>query len=137
MAEIADDVLHHYDRSIDDHPEVQRSQRQQVSRDMTKVQTDGGKQQRKRDCERDDERTANIPQEHKEDDHDEDDALAQVMQHRVRGVVKKIAAVEKGYDLYAWRKNAVVELVDLLVDAFKCELRVVAFLQKDDTFDDI
>src|SRR6202011_4670436 len=60
-----------------------------------------------------------------------------VMQHRMGGVVKQIAAIEEWNDLYAVRKDAIVEFVDLLVNTFQSELRVLALLQKNNAFDDV
>ena len=101
MAEVADDVLDHHDGAVDDHAEVQRAEREQVCGDMAKVEADGGKQQRKRNGERDDERAANIPQKEEQNDDNEDDAFGEVMQHGVGGVVQEIAAIEEGDDLDA------------------------------------
>ena len=102
---MADDVLYHHDRAVHDHAEVERSQRQQVGRNMTEVETDRSEQQRKRNGERNDQCSANIAEEEKEDDHHQDDALGQVVQHRVRGVVQQVAAVEERNDLHSRREE--------------------------------
>ena len=47
----------------------------------------------------------------------QNDAFGQVVQHRVRGVVHQIAAVEKRNDLHAPRQDVIVQLVHLVVDA--------------------
>ncbi len=59
------------------------------------------------------------------------------MQHRVRGVVKEVAAIQKRDDLDALGKYPGVEFVDLFVNTFKGELRVVPFLKSNDAFDDV
>ncbi len=59
------------------------------------------------------------------------------MQYRVGRVVKKLAAIEERDDLDAGGKDMVVEFVDLLVDALKRGVGVVAFLQEDDAFNDV
>ena len=46
------------------------------------------------------------------------------------GVVEQIAAVEEGNDLDAGREDAVVEFVDLFVDAFEDVVGVGALLQR-------
>ena len=53
------------------------------------------------------------------------------MQHRVGGVVEKVAAVEEGYKLYARRQDARVEFVDLFVNPCQSKLGVVALLELD------
>ena len=47
---------------------------------------------------------------------DQNDALGQVVQHRVRGVVHQFAAVQERNDLHARRQNVVVQLLDLGVN---------------------
>ena len=46
----------------------------------------------------------------------QDDALGQVVQHRVGGVVHQVAAVEERNDLHARRQNVLVQLLDFRVD---------------------
>ena len=46
-----------------------------------------------------------LPRKNKQDDHHQDDALGQVVQHRVRGEVDQIAAIEEGNDLHALGQN--------------------------------
>ena len=97
--------------AVDDHAEVERTEREQVGGNVAQVKTDGGEEQCKRNGERDDDRAANIPKKEEQNDDDEDDAFGEVMQDRVRGVVQQIAAVEERNDLHAMRQNVVVELV--------------------------
>ena len=136
-AEMADDVLHHDHRAVDHHAEIKRAQRQQVGRDMTQIKTDGGKQQRERNGERNDQRAANIPQEEKENDHHQDDALGQIVQNRVGGVMQQIAAIQEGNDLDSLGQNLIIELFDLGVNAHQGRIGVVALLQQYDALDHI
>ena len=119
LAEMADDVLDHDDGAVDHHAEIQRAEREQVGGSVAQVQADRGEEQRKRHGERDDERAAHVAKEEEQDDDDEDDAFGEVVEHGVGGVVQQVAAIEKGNDLDAGRKDVVVEFGDLLVDAFE------------------
>ena len=82
--------------------------------------------QRERNRQGDDDRPAHIPEKQKQDDDDQDDALGQVVQHRVRRVVQQIAAIEERNDLHARRQNVIVQLLHLLVDAFEGLVRIGA-----------
>ena len=105
VAEVADDVFDHDDRAVDDHAEVERAEREQVGGNVAQVEADGGEEQRERHGERDDERAAHVAEEEEQDDDDEDDALGQVLEHGVGGVVEQIAAIEERNDLDAGRKD--------------------------------
>ena len=102
---MADDVLDHDHRAVDDHAEVQRAEREQIGGNVAQIQADGGEQQSEGNGERDDDSAAHIAEEEKQDDDDEDDAFAEVVQHRVGGVVEQVAAIEEGNDLDAGRKD--------------------------------
>src|ERR1035438_5126308 len=136
-AEVADDILDHHHGAFHHHAEIERAERKQVGRNVIQVEADGREQQRKRNSERDDERAARVAQEHEKDQGHQDDALGEVVQHRVRGEVNQDAAVEEGNDLHAGRQDAVVELVDLGVDGVEGFVGVGAFAQKDDAFHDV
>ena len=82
-SDVADDVFNHDDRAIDDHAEVERAERKQIGGNAFQVETDGGKQQRKRDGRGDNEGAADVAQKQKQDDRDQDHAFGQIVQHRV------------------------------------------------------
>ena len=66
------------------------------------VEADGREEQREGNGDRDNQRTAYIPQEEKQNHDDENDAFGQVVQHRVGRVsADRSRAIEEGYDLYA------------------------------------
>ncbi len=46
--QMANDVLHHHDCAIHDHPEIQGAQREQIRWNFSQVQANRGEQQRKR-----------------------------------------------------------------------------------------
>ena len=58
----------------------------------------------------------------------------QVVQHRVRGVVDQIAAIQERHHLDARRQDVAVQLLHLGVDALQCGIRFRAFAQQHDAF---
>ena len=129
---MADNVLHHDHGTIDHHAEIERAQRQQVGRNMAQLKADRGKQQGERNGERNDDCPANIPQKQKENDHHQDDALGQIVQNRMRGVVQKIAAIKKGNHLDSLGQNLVVQFFDLGVDSLQGRIGIISLLQQHD-----
>src|SRR6516164_11006336 len=131
---MADNVLHHHDGAVDHHPEVQRTEGEKIRGNMLQVKADRCEQQRERDGERNNQRAANVPEEEKENDDDEDDSLCQVVQDRVGGEVHQVAAVDEGNQLHALRKNMIVQLLNLFVDAFQYRLSIGSLLQQRNAF---
>ena len=129
---MADNVFDHHHRAVHDHSEIQRAERQQVCGNALQVEARRGEQQRKRDGQRDDDRSADIPEKQKEDDDDQDDAFRKVVQHRVRREVHQIAAVDKWNNLHAGRQNAVIQFLDFRVDSGERLVRICAFAQEHD-----
>ena len=137
VAEVADDVFDHDDGSVDDHAEVKGAEREEVGRDVAEVEADGGEEQRERDGDGDDERAAQVAKEEEEDDGDQDDAFHEVMEDGLGGEGEEGAAIKEGDDGDAPGEDAVVEFLDLGVDAFEGLVGVLAFLQEEDAFDDV
>ncbi len=127
MAHVADDVLHHDDRAIHNHAEIQRAKGQQVCWNAFQLETRRGKQQRKRDRQGDDERSTNIPQEQKQNDNHQNDAFREIVEHGMRGVVDQITTVDERNYLYPGRQDVVVQLFDLGMDSGQCIVCVCAF----------
>ena len=100
----AHDVLDHDHRAFHDHSEIERSQRQQIRGNPGNLKTDGGEQKREGNGQRDDQRAADISEKDKQDDRDQDDSFGQVVQHRMRGQMHQVAAVEERDHLDARRK---------------------------------
>ena len=119
MRKMADDVLDHDDRAIDHHAEVQCAERKQIGGNMVEVEADGGKQQRERDGERNDDRPSHVAQEDEENDGDEDDAFGEIVLDGLNRVFHKHGAIKEGNNLHSLGQNAIVELVDLLVNALQ------------------
>ena len=135
---MAHDVFHHDDRAVHHHAEIQRAQRQQIRGNVTQVEADGSKQQRKRNRQRDDERAAHIAQKQEQNDHDQNDSFGQVVQHRVRRVVHQIAAIQIRNDLHARRQDVHRSAaIDLGVDRLQRGGGVRALAQKHDSFDHV
>ncbi len=137
MAEMANDVLDHDDRAVDDHAEVQRAEGEQVGGDVAEVEADGGEHQREGDRDGDDQGAAQVPEEDEEDDDDQDDALGQVVEDGGGGEMEEIAAIEERDDLHAGRENVIVEFLHLGVDSLEGGVGVLALLEEDDAFDDV
>ncbi len=91
---VAKDVLDHHDRAIDDHAEVECAQREQVRGDMAQIEKDRGEEQREGNRDGDDQRAAHVAQEQKQNQGDQQDAVGQIAQDGVRGVVHQFASVE-------------------------------------------
>ncbi len=133
-AQMAHDVFDHDHRAIDHHAEIERAQRQQVGRNMVQVEADRGEQQRERNGERHDERAAKVAEEQKQNHGNQNDALGQVVQHGVRGVMHQVAAVEERNDLHAGRQDVIVQFFDLVVNAGQRGVGIGAFAQQHDAF---
>ncbi len=103
MAHVAENVLHHDDGAVHHHAEIQRAKGQQVCGNALQLETRRRKQQRKRDRQGDDECSTNIPEKQKQNDHDQNDAFGEIVQHGMRGVVDQITPVDERNDLYAGR----------------------------------
>ncbi len=104
---------------------------------MSQVQADGGEQQRKRNGQRNDNGAANVPQKQEQNDDDQGHAFGKIVQHRVRGVVNQIVAVQIRNDLYAGRKDVLIQPLHHGVKIFQHGGRVGALAQKDDALDHI
>ena len=87
---VAHHVLDHDHRAIDDHSEVQRTQREQIRGNVAQVKADGGEHKRKRNGEGDNDGAAHIAQEEKKDDRNQDHAFSQVVFDGFDGVGNKV-----------------------------------------------
>ena len=96
------------------------------------VEQDRSKKKRERNGERHDERTANVAQEQEKHDDDQDDALAQVVQHGVGGEVHQVAAVKVRDDLDARRQHVAVDEIHLFVQGRQGLFGIGAFAQQHD-----
>ncbi len=132
VRQMAHDVFNHHNRAIHHHAEIERPQRQQVGGDAFELKAGGREQQREGNRQSDDNRSPHIPQKQEENNHHQNDALPQIVENRMGGVMHQIAAVEKGNHRYAVRKYAMVQLVHLRVDTFQHRVRIGAFAEEND-----
>ena len=65
---MTDDVFDDHYSSVNDHSEIQRTQREQVRGNLVEVEANGSEEQREGDGQSDDDRTTDIAQEEEEDD---------------------------------------------------------------------
>ncbi len=114
--EVAEDVFHHDDGGVDDDAEIDGAERQKIGVLALQHQDDDGEEQGEGDVRADDERAAQVAQEHPLDEEHEDAAEDQVVQHRVGGDVDQRTAIVIGDDLHPGRQAAVaVQLGDFLL----------------------
>src|SRR5580698_5010082 len=132
-----DDILHHHYRSIYHHSEVQSAERKQVRWNMAQVQKDRCEQQRERNGQRDDESRPSIEQKQKQNHRYQDHALGEVVHHGVQREVQQVAAIQHRNHLHARRKDAMIQLVDLLVNGFQSRFFVGAFAHQDTALDHV
>src|SRR5262249_18259375 len=137
MRQQADDVLHHDDGAFDDHPEVERAERQQVGGNVAQVEADRRKQQRERNGEGDDQRAADVAEKEEQDHRHQDDAFGEVVHHRMRGEVEQIAAIQVWHDPDAGRQQVVVQLLDFRVDRVERRIGVGALSHQHDAGDHV
>ena len=136
-AQLAEDVLHHHQRAVDENSEVDGADGKQVGRDSSRMQKDEREQQRQRNGERDDDRGANAHQKRHQHDKDQSHAQQHVVLDRVDGQLHQIAAVVVGTHLYVRRQDVFVQLLGLRFDALQHILRLLAAPHHDDAFDGV
>ena len=134
LRQVAHNVLNHDHRAIDHHAEIQCAQRKQVGGNMADVQADGGKHQRKRDGERDDDGAAYVAQEQKQNDRYQDHAFAQVVLHGLHREGHQLGTIEERNNFHAPGQNTVVQLFYFFMNAFENGVRIVALLQQHNAF---
>jgi len=105
--EISKDILDQNHRRIDDDPEVDRAQRQEVGILAPDYEEDNGEKQREWNIRADDDGAAQITQEKPLDEENEDAAEHKVVQDRVGGNRYQRTAVIKGNDLDSRRQGAI------------------------------
>ena len=104
---------------------------------MFQVETNGRKEQGERDGERHNERTTRISEKEKQNNDNQEDSFAKVVQNSVRSEVKQVASVDEGNDFDTLRQNLVVQFFHFLMDTVQRGLSIRAFLQRGDPRNDI
>src|SRR5277367_2008493 len=131
---MADNVLHHHHRAVHHHAKIQRAQREQIGGDPSQVQADGGKQQGKGNRQGNNQSSTYVPQKQKQNNRDQNDAFGKVVQHRMRGKVHQVIAVEEGNNLHSRRQNMLVQFFDFGVNSIQRVIGLSAFAHQHDTF---
>ncbi len=126
LAEYAKDVLDHDHARVDEDPEVDRAQRQEIHRDVARVEQQECGRERQRDRRRDDQSGPHAAQEQHQDQRHQEHAEHQVVLDRVRGERDQIGAVVVRVDLDVARQDVVVEELRHRVHALEHGLRRVA-----------
>ena len=134
---MAHNVFDQHDGAFHDHAEIQSAQGQQVGGNVPEVQTNGGKQEGKRNGYGHDEGAANVPQKQKQNDQHQDHAFGEIVQDGVGRVVDQITAIKKRDDRDSRRQDMLVEFLHFLMDALDRGLGGRAFPQQHDAGDDI
>src|SRR5208337_4691130 len=104
---------------------------------MPQIQANGGKQQRKRNRQRNDKCAASVAQQNEKNDDDQDHSFGEIVENGVGGVIHQIVPVEIRDDFYSGWKYVVVEPLDHGVDALQHLRGVRSFAEKHDTFDHV
>ena len=99
--DVAHDVFHHDHGAIHDHAEIECAERKQIRRNVAEIEKNGGEKQCEGNRDRDDQRAANVAQEDKKNQRNQDHAVGEISQNRVGGVMHQFAAVEMGHEFYA------------------------------------
>ena len=107
MGEMAEDVFHHDDGAVDDDAEIDGADRQQVGGFAPHHRDDHRKEQRHRNGGRDDQRAAQIAEEHPLDQEDQRDAEQHIVQHGLHRDRDEVAAIVERHDLDAGRQRSV------------------------------
>ena len=98
VRQMAVDVLHHDHRRVDDDAEIDGADRQQIGGFPAQHRDDHGQEQRDRNRRRDDQRAAQVAEEHPLDEEDQRDAEQHVVQHRSHRDGDEVAAVVERLD---------------------------------------
>ena len=115
--EVAEDVLDHDHRGVDDQAEIDRADRQQVRRFAAQHHDVIAKHKRERDGRGDDDGAAQIAEEHPLHEEDQHDAEQHIVQHGVGRHLDQVAAVVDLFDTHSGRQDAAaIDFLDFGLD---------------------
>ena len=134
---MAHDVLDHDHCPVHNHAEIERTEREQVRGNVVQIEQNRGEQQCERDGHRNDEGSSDVAKEDEQNDRHQDDAFGQVMKNGLGGELYEIASVQKRNNLHAGRKNAVVQIMNLLMKSLEHFVCFCALAKKHDAFHNI
>ena len=135
--QLAKNVLDHHDGAVHDDPEINGADREQIGRNVTPIEADERKQQRKRNRHRDDERGADAEEEQAEHDEDEQHAAQQIALDGLRGFLNQLSAVVVRNDLDVGRQHTPVQDFRQFLHFFENDLRLFANTHQNHAFDGI
>jgi hypothetical protein len=130
--QVADDVFHHHHRAFHHHAEIERAERKQVggnifrSRQMEANSSENGMVSATINAPRD------IAEKDEQDHRHQNDALGQVVQHRVGGEVHQVRCGRETERSSRPAAESFVQLVHLGVNRFERGVGVGAFAQQND-----
>src|ERR1700682_4493193 len=134
----AEDRFHHDHGGVHDEPEIDRADRQQIGGFAAQNQDDDGEEQRERYGGADDQRAAEVAQEHPLQQHDQQNAHYHIVQHGCGGDVDQVLAVVDPFDMHARRQDAgVIDRGDELLDAGDRRRALLATAHQHDALHDV
>ena len=136
-AELAEDVLHHHQRSVDKNAEVDGTDGKQVGGDSARMQKDERKEQSQRNGQRNNDRGAQTHQESHQHNQDQGHAEQHVVFDGVDRELNQVAAVVVGTHLDVRRQDVFIELLGLRFHALQHILRLLAAAHHDDAFNGV
>src|ERR1700719_4849021 len=131
LAELAENVFDHYKRAIDDDPEIDGADGEQIRSDIMRVQKNKGEEQRQRNRHRHNEGCAETDEEENQHDQDEHHAAKQVCFYSVGGEPHEVAAVVKRTHLDIGRQDMLVDFLGFWFHALQHGLRLLAAAPED------
>src|SRR5260370_6492500 len=133
-----EDRFHQDYCSVNDQPEIDRADREQIGGFPAQYQNDNGEKQRERDRGADDQRAAQIAQENPLQQHDQKNADHHIVQHGRGGDVDQVLAVIDSLDPHARRQDAgVVDRRHQLFDAENRRRALLATAHQHDALHDV
>ena len=137
VCQMIKDALHHDQRGIHDNAEIDGSERDQIRRLSNEDHHRKGKEQRERDSQGYDQGRAQMPQEDKQDDKNQDHAADENVRDGLHSRMNQGRAVVEGFNLDTDRQFPGIEVLNLSSNLLKNIERLVPPLEKNDTFNDI
>src|ERR1700686_2166655 len=135
--DVAHDVFHHDHGAVHNHAEVECAERKKIRRNVTEIEKNGGEKKCEGNRDGDDQRAANVPQENKKDQRNQDHAVSEISQNRVHRGVHEVTAVEMGNNFYALGQEPIIQFVDLDVERVEGGVGFGSFAKQDDAFDHV
>src|SRR5262249_16783796 len=128
LLEAMDRVLHHDDRSIDNHSEIDGSKAHQVGADSEGAHTEKADQHRQRNHPGCDDRGSQIAEKQQQNHGDQHEPLEEILLDRLDRAVDDERLIVEGHQLYTRRKTKSANLLFYALD----QLFAVFTLEHDD-----